>query len=317
MRLLLLSVAAALVGCGRPASEATGASVAVRDAEREIVLSVDRQEVEAGQPVVLSIEVRALGGLDDAFDWEAAFPIVPADGVGPFRVRALPGESVVAPDRRRRAYRLVTYETGALEIPPLVIPAAPAGDGPAASTPPIPVVVRSLVGDEEDPIAFADVRGAIAPNEEPTRRFLWPIVAVGALITLAVAAAGALILVRRSPQTPSAAARALGRLAAIEKSGSAPSIAIAECADTLRDYIADRFGLRAPQSTTRELLDRAQGEPAIGDAERSHLALFLAHADRVKFAAGAADAQAVAAALAGARRFVAATTPSDAAGRSA
>lgn len=314
MRRWLLALAALLVGCGGAPPDPTGASVVVRDAEREIVLSVDRDEVEAGQPVILDIEVRRLDGADAAFDWDAAFPIVPADGVGPFRVRALPVESVVAPDRRSRAYRLVTYETGALEIPPLLVPA---GDGPAASTPPIEVVVRSLIGEEEDPAAFADVRGAIAPPEEAAERSPWPILLVALPLTLVVASVAALLLLRRGRGAPSAEARALERLAAIETAAPAPSAAVADAADVLRDYIADRFGLRAPQSTTRELLDLAAAEPAIGEAERSHLALFLAQADRVKFAAGTADEERVAAALAGARRFVSATTPREAAGRPA
>ena len=53
-------------------------------------------------------------------------------------------------------------------------------------------------------------------------------------------------------------------------------------AQTLRQYISDRFGLAAPRRTTEEFLRDVENSPLIGESD--HLRLFLKSCDLAKFA---------------------------------
>ena len=55
--------------------------------------------------------------------------------------------------------------------------------------------------------------------------------------------------------------------------------------DTVRRYVEGRFGIRAPEQTTKEFLQAARHHPAMRDDHQRMLAAFLRAADMVKFAA--------------------------------
>jgi hypothetical protein len=55
--------------------------------------------------------------------------------------------------------------------------------------------------------------------------------------------------------------------------------------DIVRRYVERRFGIRAPEQTTKEFLAEASRHPSIVEGHRVLLSGFMRTADRVKFAA--------------------------------
>ena len=53
----------------------------------------------------------------------------------------------------------------------------------------------------------------------------------------------------------------------------------------LRNYVENRFGLRAPERTTEEFLHELRESDALDDSHKRILKAFLEHCDLVKFAA--------------------------------
>lgn len=76
-------------------------------------------------------------------------------------------------------------------------------------------------------------------------------------------------------------------------------------AQTVRQYIADRFGLAAPRRTTEEFLHAVESTPIIGENE--HLRAFLKSCDLAKFAESNLDSTQRGELLQTARGFVNAT----------
>ena len=71
----------------------------------------------------------------------------------------------------------------------------------------------------------------------------------------------------------------------------------------VRSYIEDGFGVRAPEQTTEEFLQRVAGAPALA-AHRASLAPFLQVADEVKFAQHQPEDVVIQRAFATARDFI-------------
>jgi len=78
---------------------------------------------------------------------------------------------------------------------------------------------------------------------------------------------------------------------------------VVEASGVLRLYIEERFGLRAPESTTEEFLPLAAAHPALA-GQRDMLAGFLAQCDLVKFAGLRPEPSGMPALLDAAQRFV-------------
>jgi hypothetical protein len=76
-------------------------------------------------------------------------------------------------------------------------------------------------------------------------------------------------------------------------------------AQTVRQYIADRFGLAAPRRTTEEFLRDVEKSPLIGESD--HLRAFLKSCDLAKFAGSTLDSTQRGELLQTARGFVNAT----------
>jgi nucleoid-associated protein YgaU len=117
----------------------------------------------------------------------------------------------------------------------------------------------------------------------------WWWVALGAGV-VAVVAAGVTLTVlarRRRARPPSAAERALARLAEAEKLAVAgqPAAYAAAASDAVREYIEARFGLPATHATTDEFLQELVEQPGSPLGEhRWPLAQFLSACDLAKFA---------------------------------
>lgn len=158
-----------------------------------------------------------------------------------------------------------------------------------------------------------DIRGPKPPVEIPQpEKFplaIWAWIAGGALLLVL-----AFFLWRhfsRRKQSRSPLAIAFASLAELEKSRNllAAEAFANEAAATIRQYIADRFGIAAPRRTTEEFFRDLTGEaaqPVIAESE--HLKAFLKSCDLAKFAGSNLDARQRDELIQSARGFVTATS---------
>lgn len=166
------------------------------------------------------------------------------------------------------------------------------------------------------PAAGEDIRGPKAlveiprPQEAPVA--LWAGIGGGALL-LAVAAIlwkrHARKQRRKSP--PEIALASLGELEASRETIAAEAFAN-RAAQTVRQYIAERFGLVAPRRTTEEFLATlAKSEGALLAGESDHLRVFLKSCDLAKFAGSNLNATQRGELIDAARNFIRSTSNTD------
>ena len=158
------------------------------------------------------------------------------------------------------------------------------------TTEPRTVKITSLVGEDREKLVLRDIKGAAA-IPSPGWREILPI-AGPAVLVLAGLIAGVVIYLRRrrarpAPPVPAheIAYAALERLVA-EELVEAGKIKEFYFRITLivREYIENRFGLRAPEETTEEFLAELAGSGALKGRHEELLERFLEHCDLVKFA---------------------------------
>ncbi|MEO5913125.1 MAG: DUF4381 family protein [Luteolibacter sp.] len=114
---------------------------------------------------------------------------------------------------------------------------------------------------------------------------------------------------RKSP--PEIALASLAELEANRESLEAEAFAN-RAAQTVRQYIADRFGIAAPRRTTEEFLrDLAKDESQSLAGESDHLRVFLKSCDLAKFAGSNLDTQQRGELVQAARSFVTSTAVSN------
>lgn len=190
----------------------------------------------------------------------------------------------------RRLYVLEPFLSGEYKIPPMQIRFFAEGDSTLhiLESDTISVLVKSLLGGDTASFAIRDIA---PPSSYPLG---WRnILVIAASIAVAVATVVPFILRRRIgekliPPLP-AHEKAYRKLQQLIESGLLDEKRYREftaaVADVLRQYIEDRFGLRAPERTTEEfLVEAGVGLPVAQDQKRI-LEQFLAHCDLVKFAA--------------------------------
>lgn len=163
------------------------------------------------------------------------------------------------------------------------------------------------------PDAGEDIRPAkplvemVQPQKPPLARWLG---IGGAVVALAIAALW-WRRHRRRQRLKSPAETALWSLAelAVNREVLAAEAFANRAAQTVRQYIAERFGLAAPRRTTEEFLrdlTTAEGSALIGESD--HLRVFLKSCDLAKFAASPLDASQRGELIQAARGFVTATS---------
>ncbi len=177
------------------------------------------------------------------------------------------------------------------------------------------LVVRSALAGKEE----------VAPREPkpPLRwpggvpRWLWvpPLIAAAAAV-LGVLARSVWQRPRAAPPAPPpppADAVALAALWELRARGWIEAGRIepfyVELSGIVRRYLEDRFGLRAPEQTTEELISAATSSDLLSAERQTLVRDFLAHCDLVKFARHAPDPEAMHAAWAAAERLVRETAP--------
>ncbi len=190
----------------------------------------------------------------------------------------------------RRLYVLEPFLSGEYKIPPMQIQFYAEGDSTlhVLESDTISVLVASLLGADTTSFAIHDIA---PPASYP---FGWRNVLVIAACVAAAGAAVFIFLKRRrireklAPPLP-AHEKAYRRLQRLLESGLLDEKRYREftsiVADILRQYIEDRYGLRAPERTTEEFLVEAGAGLSVTRDQKGILEEFLVHCDLVKFAA--------------------------------
>ena len=280
-------------------------------------------EVNAGNITVadqLELAVEVIAGEQQ----RVVFPDV-EDKLGEFRVtgtrvddpKLLDGGRVA----RRQTYVLEPFLPGEYEIPELTIGFSGEGGGEdsqqSIKTDPIGIEVRSLLPDsEEEP----DIKEASGPLEMPGVD-AWVYWLAGAAVFIAAAAGYFLWRRRRAkarieeiPSPPHEVAyRELDALLAENLIGRGlAKLFYVRLSNILRHYIENRFGLRAPESTTEEFLIALRGSAALEQRHKDLLRRFLEHCDLVKFAKLKPSGEEIEGAVTSCREFIKETEPSPA-----
>lgn len=163
------------------------------------------------------------------------------------------------------------------------------------------------------PDAAEDIRGPKALVEIPVPEkppiVLWSSIGGGVLL-LALAAYLWKKRVRnqRLKTPPEVALASLAELEATREAIAAEAFAN-RAAQTVRQYIAERFGLAAPRRTTEEFFhDLAKQESSLLISESDHLRIFLKSCDLAKFAGSNLDSIQRGELLDAARNFIRSTS---------
>ena len=243
-------------------------------------VSADRAEVGFGLPFEVTVE-RAwpIGIVPDTWDDRLLEPLA---------VRPLEHErrDVGVEVRERRRYQAFAFQVGEFVIPS---PAAVSGPGVEA----LRLVVHSS-------LPAADGGAIELPADLQFVPIPWLRWSIGAVVGFAMLAgivtfvraraARAVVPAVMPPAAPteSPLARARRRLELLR--GSVPDREAAieafyvEASGLVRDYIEERFAVRAPEMTTEEFLAAPDTARALGDRHRGMLGEFLLECDLVKFA---------------------------------
>ena len=211
-------------------------------------------------------------------------------------------------------YTLQAPMSGRQRIPPLRLEFVDQRDGQGDGevrellTEEIALTVESVLPDGEVSGELKPARGELEPQVPAAARSwaAW----VGGLLAAAAAIVGLLWWRQYAHRQRriSAYDKAMARLRKLEGRGlpdaSAADAWYVELSATVRRYLEDRYGVRAPELTTEEFLREARRSHELTASHRELLSSFLEICDRVKFAAYVPDDKESTGALAAARRFL-------------
>jgi hypothetical protein len=212
----------------------------------------------------------------------------------------------------KRLYELEPFLSGAYKIPPMEVGFYQEGDSTLRTleSDTIVVTVKSLLPKDK---ASLDINDIAPPAKFP---FGWKNVLIVVGCVAAAAAAGVLLWKRRRirekiiPPLPAheIAYRKLEKLLARELvEQKLYREFTAEVSNILREYIEDRFALKAPERTTEEFLVEVSPALPVDAQKKDILKKFLIHCDLVKFAALEPSVEDVERTFATCRDFIEAT----------
>jgi hypothetical protein len=202
----------------------------------------------------------------------------------------------------RRTFLLCGWEPGKYSLTALTINYRdPAGRRSVYRVPPYNIRIYSLLpkGKSKSELLALDVKATKKPLSYPANLMLfWGTLAGIALLTLGCFLVAKLLhRLKRSPEdimkpevivTEPANSIANRRLAALEKAGYLEAgnfkAYYAELSECAREYLENRFGIRALEMTTEEFLTMAASSRQLRTEDQVILIAFLQAADLVKFA---------------------------------
>lgn len=147
----------------------------------------------------------------------------------------------------------------------------------------------------------ADLRDPVAPPPATLPAWMWWTIVGGVLGFFALMVAIIWLAARASRREPEPVVRhrtadeiAFASLNDLDRARvldapDGPAIFVDRAANILRQYVEDRFGLRAPELTTEEFLEEARGSSAFEPGDLVLFEQFLQKSDLVKFAAVSAS----------------------------
>ena len=287
---------AVLLGCagagGSPdrAGAEWGLEHAYANGGVEVVLRLDRTEITTAEWVLVEVAVLAAEGLTVRLP--TAEQAV-AGGLEVARTHTLPPalqEGALV--RWVRRFEMQPFLAGAYQVPRLAVVVA-GDDGESAvtiRTEPVDLTVTSVFpGAEETP----RLQEVAEPMPAPPRVGRLLLLAALGIVAAGAAAAIVLIVRRRAARSAArsaivppheAALRALRKLAAADLLHRDPLAFHTAVAAIVRRYLEQRFGVRAPERTTDELMFILAGGSWLDEPQRRALHAFLARCDQVKFA---------------------------------
>lgn len=317
--LAILSLAVSVAGCAQPPAPPTNEVSASTDrGPLKLTLTASPKDVLIGDPIRIDLAVQAPDEYVVRFPPSTAFGDLPCSRIENPATQPVADAGLI----HRQTYVLETLGSGKLEIPAVAVdyakkPVNPA-DEPAfdqqLSAGPLTLEVRSALTSQDSTQKPRDIYGTVAIPAPPWTPLQWALATGGVLLTLGVLSLLISMLWRlarrpAAPLTPEAwALRKLDELAA---AGWFAKGQIAEhyyrLTEIVRNYIEQRFHLRAPEMTTEEFLATLSRDRASLPCDPQRLRLFLDACDIVKYAAFAPRAEDASAALETARAFVKAT----------
>lgn len=216
---------------------------------------------------------------------------------------------------------------GTFTLPELLVSFTFNGHPPVViAIPSASVTVPEPTADEkEHAISTAEAQTPLNPPETPGRRYLrqtlYGLAALALLVLLAYALRQLVKHLQRHrreqqlPQLPPHVL-ALQQLDDLLKQELIPQGRYKEfysaISDILRDYIEQRFTIRAPEQTTEEFLALLRREPErLSPDHHRLLEQFLLHTDRVKFARATPTTAEISQTIADTRSFIQQTTPAE------
>ncbi len=187
----------------------------------------------------------------------------------------------------RRTVVLESLVSGEIEVPGLTAAytdrrfANDPVDGEIA-TEPIALTITSVLEGDADPTQFRDIKGKVEPPTQEAIGWLWPTVISTAAAGLLVV--GGLALRRRGAAALRPDQRALRAIQELLDEQPEVHAFYLRLTGIVRDYIEQRFAIRAPRLTTPEFLEHAKASAMLTDEDKRSLHTFLTAADMVKFA---------------------------------
>lgn len=248
-------------------------------------ISLDRDQARVGEAIVYTLRVT------DSADRGVIFPDFADGRIGDFEINSA-AETTGEDGAREKRFVLQGFETGQFTLPPPEVTIREAdGAETVLAGPPLEIEVASVLDPaEENP----DIRGLKDPVGLP-RSYLWLLY----LALVVLAGAGVSYLVyrkffrRKKKEPPPPPARPAGEIALEEleqiRRDALPGRGLVKeyysrVSDTVRRYLENRFGLRAPERTTEEFLLEMATTSHLSGSQQDLVAAFLEEADLVKFA---------------------------------
>lgn len=266
-----------------------GVAVAQPDS-LSVLTSVDRERITVGDPIVYTITVLSPPGASVAWPGRDV-------RLGEFEVRSFVHLGPVARPGGHQAdtlrYVVTVYNVGLQTIPALSFPyILRDGTRRTAVTKPVPITVVSVITGEP-----TDIRDLKEPAEIPAGHIPWYIWTGLTALLVAIIMGGIYVYRRRkqrpdipiappvSPRLPHEVAYdeldQLAGLRLIEQGKIKEHYTVAS--ETIRRYLAARYGIVAMEVTTTELLETLEKLPVQAEHIRP-IGLFLRECDLVKFA---------------------------------
>jgi hypothetical protein len=317
---------AAVAGCDyagslfKPATATQAAPVeaSLEDGSTKVHVRAAKGRIEVAEPVRVTLEVRTPEGV------EVSFP-EPGTKLGPFTIRDSKISAGVPIEGGRlwtQTLELETYRSGGATIPPIDLTVIEAKQGgipveSKLSTPELSIEVQSALPADADPTQYEDIKDVVALPGEGGRAELYLLLACIGVVILALV--GLILWQRRRRRLVEARLippheYASQRLRTLREHMPTTDEAVHEfyfeLTAIVREYIENRFDIRAVEQTTREFLEAARRHPALSNPAYSGLlAGFLIAGDLVKFAKHLPDTGEIKEALNAAETFVTETAP--------